>query len=187
MKIEGEISEGRTPKPCHAIKKPKHGPNSPTLGILLLFVLIIGLPPSGWCNTLQSASSDFGDNGFIETMMLRQDLRMMAQAKGQNEEAQENSSKNGDSTEKNPFEEVDSKTGRSDDVQMRFPGAKTKTEPQDMLERTGGMPLEVPSELDLGRSPRMRAILRRQQLLNRFNPAIGFVFEPVFSYKQRVQ
>ena len=56
-----------------------------------------------------------------------------------------------------------------------------------MLERVGGMPLEVPRELDIGRTPQMRAKLRRQQLLNRFNPALGFVFEPVFSYKNRLQ
>ena len=72
-------------------------------------------------------------------------------------------------------------------LENRFPGAAIKSHPTDLLDRTGGMPMEVPPELDLGRDDRERAILRRQQVLNRFNPALGLVFEPVFSYKQRVQ
>jgi hypothetical protein len=128
------------------------------------------------------------DSSFIETMKHMQDFRIkLAQAQQQQEDTQSSPKPEADSREEKPLSEVESKTGRSTDVEMRFPGAKTEAEPKDMLERTGGMPMEVPEELDEGRDSRERAILRRQQLLNRFNPALGFVFEPVFSYKQRVQ
>ncbi|GJL55146.1 MAG: hypothetical protein NPIRA02_22780 [Nitrospirales bacterium] len=47
------------------------------------------------------------------------------------------------------------------------------------------MPLNVPESLDVGETPRDVAILRRQQILNRFNPAIGFVVESIAGYTQR--
>lgn len=83
--------------------------------------------------------------------------------------------------------EAEAPKERRSELESRFPGAEVKTEPKDLQERTGGMPMEVPRELDLGRDARERAILRRQQLLNRFNPALGFVIEPIFNYKGRVQ
>lgn len=83
--------------------------------------------------------------------------------------------------------EVEAPTEPSREVESRFPGADVKTQPKDLQERTGGMPMEVPSELELGRDARERAILRRQQVLNRFNPAIGFVIEPIAGYTQRRQ
>ena len=84
MKIEGDFSEGRIPILCHAFKKPKPKGNSLKLGILLLCFLTMGLPSAGWGNPLESATSEFGDKGFAESMMLRQDFRMLAQAKEQN-------------------------------------------------------------------------------------------------------
>ena len=185
MNNEGDISEGRIPISCHAFKKPKNKGNSLKLGILLLCFLTMGLSSAGWGNPLESDTPEFGDEGFLESMILMQDFRLLAQAKKQKEETKKSSKEA--SPEENPFEEVDSKTGKSVDIEQRFPNVKTKAEPTDMLERVGGMPLEVPRELDIGRTPQMRAKLRRQQLLNRFNPALGFVFEPVFSYKNRLQ
>ncbi len=72
-------------------------------------------------------------------------------------------------------------------VESRFPGAKSEAKPKDLLERTGGMPMDVPPALDIGTTPREAGILRRQQILNRFNPAIGFVVESLFGYTQRRQ
>ena len=93
--------------------------------------------------------------------------------------------KSGESSES--MTEVQSPTGKSTTIQGRFPGADVPAEPKDMLERVGGMPLDVPQELDLGVDPREQAILKRQRLLNRFNPAIGFVIEPIAGYSKRRQ
>ncbi len=76
---------------------------------------------------------------------------------------------------------------RSMSVEGRFPGAKTAADPQDMILRSGGMPMDVPDSLDQPSEDRKKAILRRQQILNRFNPAIGFVIESVAGYTQREQ
>ena len=88
-----------------------------------------------------------------------------------------------------PMSDVDadgtSSTQDGTSVENRFPGAKTTTEPKDLLNRTGGMPMDVPPVLDIGKDPREKAILRRQQILNRFNPALGFVIESLFGYTQR--
>ena len=149
--------------------------------------MVLGLPCTVWGNLLESGSPDFGDKGILDSMILRQDLRLLAQSKEQKSKTQDGAVPQEVAPEDNPFEEVDSKTGKSLDIEQRLPNVKTKTEPKDMLARVGGMPLEVPRELDIGRTPQMRAKLPRQQLLNPFNPAIGFVFELVFSYKQQVQ
>ena len=45
--------------------------------------------------------------------------------------------------------------------------------------------MDVPPVLDLGETPREKGILRRQQILNRFNPAFGVVFETIAGYTQR--
>ena len=42
-------------------------------------------------------------------------------------------------------------------------------EPRDLIERIGGMPMDVPSLLDDPVEPRQKAILERQRVLNRFN------------------
>ncbi len=76
---------------------------------------------------------------------------------------------------------------RSSAIEERIPGAKATTETKDLLPRTGGMPMAVPPELDQPPDLREAAILRRQTLLNRFNPAIGLVFETIFGYTQRRQ
>ncbi len=70
-------------------------------------------------------------------------------------------------------------------VESRFPGAKSSAQPKDIYNRTGGMPLAVPPVLDVGETPREKGILRRQQLLNRFNPALGFIIESIGGYTQR--
>ncbi len=70
-------------------------------------------------------------------------------------------------------------------VESRFPGAKSSAEPKDLYNRTGGMPIAVPPVLDIGETPREKGILRRQQILNRFNPALGFVIETIGGYTQR--
>lgn len=76
-------------------------------------------------------------------------------------------------------------TDRGSVLDNRFPGSRSKAEPSDLLPRVGGMPLNVPESLDVGETPRDVAILRRQQILNRFNPAIGFVVESIAGYTQR--
>ena len=73
----------------------------------------------------------------------------------------------------------------SSSVESRFPGAKSSAEPKDLYNRTGGMPIAVPPVLDIGETPREKGILRRQQILNRFNPALGFVIETIGGYTQR--
>ena len=78
-------------------------------------------------------------------------------------------------------------TSRGTSINSRFPGAESPTKPKDLIDRTGGMPMDVPEGFDLGKNPREVGILRRQQLLNRFNPAIGVVFETVLGYTQRRQ
>ena len=45
--------------------------------------------------------------------------------------------------------------------------------------------MDVPPVLDIGETPREKGILRRQQILNRFNPALGFVVETIAGYTQR--
>ena len=70
-------------------------------------------------------------------------------------------------------------------LENRHPGAKSSAKPKDILDRTGGMPMDVPPVLDLGETPREKGILRRQQILNRFNPAFGVVFETIAGYTQR--
>ena len=70
-------------------------------------------------------------------------------------------------------------------LESRYPGAKSSAQPKDIYNRTGGMPLNVPPSLDIGETPREKGILRRQQILNRFNPALGFVFETIAGYTQR--
>jgi|GEM_PF-1138097 len=60
-------------------------------------------------------------------------------------------------------------------------------EPKDLIERIGGMPMDVPPLLDDPVDTRQKAILDRQRVLNRFNPALGLVFEPVYGYTQRRQ
>ena len=83
-----------------------------------------------------------------------------------------------------PTDETDTPTyGPS--LENRFPGAKSSAHPKDLLDRTGGMPMDVPPVLDIGKTPREKGILRRQQILNRFNPALGFVFETIGGYTQR--
>ena len=70
-------------------------------------------------------------------------------------------------------------------LENRYPGAKSSAKPKDLLDRTGGMPMDVPPVLDIGETPREKGILRRQQILNRFNPALGFVVETIAGYTQR--
>ncbi len=70
-------------------------------------------------------------------------------------------------------------------LENRHPGAKSSANPKDLLDRTGGMPMDVPPVLDIGETPREKGILRRQQILNRFNPAFGVVFETIAGYTQR--
>ena len=69
---------------------------------------------------------------------------------------------------------VDSETSiHGPSLENRHPGAKSSANPKDLLDRTGGMPMDVPPVLDIGETPREKGILRRQQILNRFNPAFG--------------
>lgn len=70
-------------------------------------------------------------------------------------------------------------------LENRHPGAKSSAKPKDLLDRTGGMPMDVPPVLDIGETPREKGILRQQQILNRFNPAFGVVFETIAGYTQR--
>ncbi len=70
-------------------------------------------------------------------------------------------------------------------LENRFPGAKSSAKPKDIYNRAGGMPMDVPPVLDIGETPREKGILRRQQILNRFNPAFGVVFETIGGYTQR--
>ena len=97
--------------------------------------------------------------------------------------------------------------GRSDDVRapgMGLPPSATSQnsasnskeqdstrvegpEPKDLIKRIGGMPMDVPPLLDDPVDPREKSILKRQTVLNRFNPAIGLVIEPVYGYTQRRQ
>ena len=53
-------------------------------------------------------------------------------------------------------------------LEERLPGVEITTDPKDLTPRTGGMPMEVPIELDQPLDTREAAILRRQKLLNRF-------------------
>ncbi len=76
---------------------------------------------------------------------------------------------------------------RASAIEERIPGVEVQSDPKDLNPRTGGMPMEVPLELDQPSDQREAAILRRQKLLNRFNPAIGFVFETIYGYTQRRQ
>lgn len=158
------------------------------IGALGLSTTTIVAPPTGWADG--DVSRPLGLQTSIDPEGVIQNVHGQLAQLSQTED-QSLPGESGDSgTEaqsQDPMEEVESPTGRSSDVESRFPGAEVKTEPKDMLERTGGMPMEVPEELDVGRDAREAAILRRQQLLNRFNPAIGFVIEPIFNYKQRVQ
>ncbi len=78
-------------------------------------------------------------------------------------------------------------SSRKSALEERIPGAQPTSDPQDLLPRAGGMPMNVPIELDQPVDLREAAILRRQKLLNRFNPAIGFVFESIYGYTQRRQ
>lgn len=77
-------------------------------------------------------------------------------------------------------------TSRSQ-VEERFPGVETHNDPKDMLPRTGGMPMPVPQELDDPKGAREKAIVQRKGVLNRFNPALGLVFETLLGYTQRRQ
>lgn len=72
-------------------------------------------------------------------------------------------------------------------IEERIPGAETTNDPKDLNPRTGGMPMEVPPELDEPTGSRETSILKRQRLLNRFNPAIGLVVETIMGYTQRQQ
>ncbi|WP_447971749.1 hypothetical protein [Nitrospira sp. M1] len=72
-------------------------------------------------------------------------------------------------------------------LEERLPGANITSDPKDLLPRAGGMPMDVPLELDQPSDQREAAILERQSLLNRFNPAIGLVVETIFGYTQRRQ
>ncbi|GJL64469.1 MAG: hypothetical protein NPIRA04_31230 [Nitrospirales bacterium] len=72
-------------------------------------------------------------------------------------------------------------------LEERLPGAEITSDPKDLRPRTGGMPMEVPLELDQPSEQREAAILQRQTLLNRFNPAIGLVVETIVGYTQRRQ
>ena len=72
-------------------------------------------------------------------------------------------------------------------VEERFPGVDVQQAPKDILPRTGGMPMPVPQELDDPTGAREKAILQRKGVLNRFNPALGVVFETVMGYTQRRQ
>ena len=60
-------------------------------------------------------------------------------------------------------------------------------EPKDLIERIGGMPMNVPSALNNPVDPRQQAILQRQRVLNKFNPALGVVFEPIYGYSRHRQ
>lgn len=60
-------------------------------------------------------------------------------------------------------------------------------EPKDLIKRIGGMPMDVPPLLDDPVDLREKAVLKRQTVLNRFNPAMGLVIEPVYGYTQRRQ
>ncbi len=79
------------------------------------------------------------------------------------------------------------KSSKNSALEERIPGAKVKTESKDLNPRTGGMPMNVPLELDQPSDARSSAILLRQKLLNRFNPAIGLVVESILGYTQRRQ
>ena len=185
MKLSGGVCRGRIRQPAFSMLGTiRCLPAS--VGVFIFISVLFSQSPWSAAEPFQLELTENGERSFIETMKHMQDFRIKL-AQIQEQQANSPSSPETESTGEKPLSEVESKTGRSTDIEMRFPGAKTEAEPKDMLERTGGMPLEVPEELDEGRDSRERAILRRQQLLNRFNPALGFVFEPVFSYKQRVQ
>jgi len=84
-------------------------------------------------------------------------------------------------------EETEESSGNRGAIEQRVPGAVVESDPKDLIPRTGGMPMVVSPELDQPSDMREAAILRRQKLLNRFNPAIGLVFETIFGYTQRRQ
>ncbi len=72
-------------------------------------------------------------------------------------------------------------------IEERFPGVESKSAPKDMVPRIGGMPMPVPKEMEDPSGAREKAILQRKGVLNRFNPALGLVFETVMGYTQRRQ
>ncbi len=124
----------------------------------------------------------------VDTMRRLQDVRVRV--------AQVENASRGDEMAQTPVAEPSqqggkgegtSPTRKSSSVKGRFPGADVTVEPKDMTGRPGGMPLDVPRELDVGRDDREQAILQRQQVLNRFNPALGLVIEAVGGYTQRRQ
>lgn len=81
--------------------------------------------------------------------------------------------------------EMQSPSDRSTTLGGRFPGADITVQPKDMLSRTGGMPLDVPEYLDNPTDSRKKMILQRKSVLNRFNPAFGFMLETILGYSQR--
>jgi len=75
----------------------------------------------------------------------------------------------------------------SNRIEDRFPGVRIPAKPKDLIPRTGGSPLSVPDILENPPKPRAQAILQRQRIMNRLNPAIGVVFETIAGYTQRRQ
>ena len=126
----------------------------------------------------------------VEVMKRLQDIRLNTARVAHTETATVVAQNSGTTPEEQSAEAAaggESPTGKSTSVEGRFPGADVRVEPKDKISRVGGMPLDVPEGLDLGKDARERAILRRQKLLNRFNPALGFVIEPIVGYTKRNQ
>ena len=166
-----------------------YSPTNSFLGFSIISMIIVtGNPASVFAERQPGKSLGISEQENIEIMRRIRDLEIrLAQLMDQSEVKPQAEAQSEGKVDKSSSVEGtrDSEGGRN--LENRFPGATIKTHPTDLLDRTGGMPMDVPQELDLGRDDRERAILRRQQVLNRFNPALGLVFEPVFSYKQRVQ
>ncbi|NKB80707.1 MAG: hypothetical protein GKS05_02180 [Nitrospirales bacterium] len=72
-------------------------------------------------------------------------------------------------------------------MEQAHPGLRPSVKTRDMLPRVGGTPLRAKPELAMPKEPRQAAVTKRQSLLNRFNPAIGFIIETVGGYSQRRQ
>lgn len=124
-------------------------------------------------------------NGHSDDTILMRKLQEMRVLVANNQPEEKAAGKNSADPSDSDAKDEAGNSAYGPSLENRFPGAKSSAKPKDLLDRTGGMPMTVPPVLDIGESPREKAILKRQQILNRFNPALGFVIETIAGYTQR--
>ena len=136
--------------------------------------------PSVWAEEKNRSTIEEAHPGLRPTVKTRDMLpRVGGTPLAQNTQGADPNHQNGEQAGPPTKSEMSSKSGRSSSVGQVHPGLNPTVDTRDMLPRVGGAPLNPKPELAMPKEPRQAAVIKRQQLLNRFNPAIGFVFETV--------